>query len=323
MTTTTTMSGVGSGLSDPDYCSKINAEYEAIKRSILAKNATAGLIGGDYDNLANFKVDDSAVGQSPMGSSNLTAQKSAKNVDHLINSHLASILVPISHHLTSSYYDNLNEHSSLDNDQMNRLLMSVSSPSAAAAATGMPHVQLYDNLENIQTIDVDKAAVHEPVVYSMSELVVHDDDDDHNGMTRSELDELIDKINDMQNASSARDDFTITTQADTTNSQMSSSSSINSLNKIDEYAKLVSEKYAPAPEPEPTSAPATQPNQEPAASMPDTSEILNDIIQQVMNAQEHIQRLEQDEQPAACDANFTWEKLMPQTILNVTEQTGN
>lgn len=187
-------------------------------------------------------------------------------------------------HLTSSYYDNLNE---------------------ASSSTVAPPVPLYDNLAQIQVIDVEKPVVEQPVVYKMEDLVTSNSEYEIVTVSKSELDELIEKINDMQTLS--RDDYPLTSTADMTN--ISSSSSINSLNKIDEYAKSVSEKYAA------TSASATQPidNEE---IKPDASEILNEIIQQVLTAQEQVQKLEENEKK---EDEFTWENLM-QPINSAAEK---
>lgn len=233
----------------------MNAEYEAIKRNILAKSTLAG----DYDNLQSFKqeVESFSVVNEPKTS-------------RVVNPQLACMLSP---QLTSSFYDNLNE---------------------AAVLSSQP--ALYDNL--IQPIDAaEKTSPQEPVVYKMDDLVTEEATTTA-AMTKSEFDELIDKINDMQTLS--RDDYPTTTSTgnlagagagDTCNlSNLSSNSSINSLNRIEEFAKSVSEKFA---------AVDVKPDAE-------TSQILNDIIQQVMTAQEQVKKLDEHDQ------EFTWENLMAQ-----------
>jgi hypothetical protein len=336
--TTPTPTSAMSAFSNADYCNKVNAEYEAIKRSILAKDATVGLTGigaaghlshlADYDNLANYKLEEpQMMSTGATDNAGLVRASKNNNLDTFINSQLATLLTPINHtHLTTSYYDNLNEHSAADHDVTAR-------PAAA-------NIQLYDNLENLQVIDAEKVEVNEPVVYKMSDLVVEEirpettttappenqqeEEEETTSLTRSELDEIIDKLNDMQNVSTSvkEDEYPITTTtaaagslnltnltnlADTSN--LSSSSSINSLNRIDEYARHVSEKYAsPTHSAEAKAAHETGDGPVPADASVD---ILNDIIQQVMSAQEQVQRLDENNKAEnSVSADFTWENLM-------------
>lgn len=266
---------------DPEYFSKVNAEYEAIKRNVMAKQQPGG---GDYDNLQNYRNEllDNVPPSLPL-------QK-------IVNPQLASMA---SAQLTSSFYDNLNEAVAQANQQQ--------AQNTAAAQQQQP--PLYDNLA---PIDVEKPAAQEPVVYKMDELVNEGAPELSHDMTRSELDELIDKINDMQTLS--RDEYPTTTStgnlagagaADTSNlSNLSSNSSINSLNRIEEYAKSVSEKYSPS---------LVQQKGDVSETEAETSQILNDIIQQVMTAQEQVKKLDEQASDApACPlvGGFTWENLV-------------
>lgn len=264
----------------------------------MAKSSTSG----DYDNLA--KLENEPTGISDAFSSETAIPKP----NRAVNPQLASMLSP---QLTSSFYDNLNE---------NVVTTTTTTTSSAAAPP------LYDNLTQIQPIDTEKTLSQEPVVYKMDDLV-SDEMNAVSGMTRSELDELIDKINDMQTLS--RDDYPTTTTStgnlaggavgnagDTSIlSNLSSNSSINSLNRIEEFAKSVSEKFASQQVDE--STPQVELVKE--DEVVETSQILNDIIQQVMTAQEQVKLLEDQEQPSAVD--FTWENLMsPQDSVQPTTE---
>lgn len=271
---------------DPEYFNKVNAEYEAIKKNILAKSSTSG----DYDNLQKLE-------NEPTGISDALSSDTAVPKPRAVNPQLASMLSP---QLTSSFYDNLNEN-----------VVQVQTTTSSTAAP-----PLYDNLTQIQPIDTEKTLSQEPVVYKMDDLVC-DEMNAVSGMTRSELDELIDKINDMQTLS--RDDYPTTTTStgnlaggavgnagDTSIlSNLSSNSSINSLNRIEEFAKSVSEKFASQQVEQ--STPQVELVKE--DEIVETSQILNDIIQQVMTAQEQVKLLEEQEQPSAA-VDFTWENLM-------------
>lgn len=268
---------------DPEYFHKVNAEYEAIKRSILAKST-------DYDNLQNYKLE-SELTSAPVGTMIGTeTDKPLVELHAAVNPQLASMLSP---QLTSSFYDNLNEAAAGANG--------AGCTSLVQPVVLMPNQPLspplYDNLEQLHANGaVPRSDEQHAKVFQKRESAVDDV-----GMTRSELDELIDKINDMQTLS--RDDYPTTTStgnlaggcggADTSN--LSSNSSITSLNRVEEYAKAVSEKF---------SSQADQ--MTPVES--ETSQILNDIIQQVMTAQENVKRLEDENEPPTGD--FTWESLM-------------
>ena len=272
-------SGLPSVLSDAAYCDKVNAEYEQIKRNVLNRT---GMIGNsaDYDNIMNYAR---TSGNDP------NQRTSPVSLYEEANQKIESAFSPESQHLNSSYYDNLNalnlnEHASIlsaleqfqiqqQNIKQHHLIEEKIYEPEDHQKLGNP--PLYDNLNSIKNIDQQEEPAKEPVVYKIQELVI-DDDLQNNSLNETELknfNEIIDHLDELKNLPNF----------EKTSVDLSANSSISSLNKVDEMNKNVIEQL---------SNDINKASKEELAETDKNSNILNDIIQQVLEAQNKTEQLE-------------------------------